>query len=207
MLPPHRSGRGRPTPWRRANFRCDAPPGAPVSGGSSVSAGNRAAATANYKPRRHWWPSSVPVLMSHVRRGPDRTLPRAPVGRGRPPCQVRRQPTSPRTCLRRGAPAPGPAPPPTRASPDGTWPPRKGRSAGLALHPCAGARTPSARRLVDGTRDDNTRADAMKERGLAPRDSRRDARGAHVNRRRRPLCRQRTTVGRSLVSICIGAGR
>ncbi|WP_203791654.1 hypothetical protein, partial [Paractinoplanes rishiriensis] len=28
--------------------------------------------------------------------------------------------------------------------------------------------------------------DGMKERGLAPRDSRRDARGAHVNRRRRP---------------------
>src|SRR3954463_11504915 len=28
--------------------------------------------------------------------------------------------------------------------------------------------------------------DGMKERGLAPRDSRRDARGAHVRRRRRP---------------------
>src|SRR3954454_11179998 len=30
------------------------------------------------------------------------------------------------------------------------------------------------------------RLDGMKERGLAPRDSRRDARGAHVRRRRRP---------------------
>src|SRR3712207_6556332 len=42
--------------------------------------------------------------------------------------------------------------------------------------------------------------DGMKERGLAPRDSRRDARGAHVERRRRPhMCAEYD--GRQVVGI------
>jgi hypothetical protein len=66
--------------------------------------------------------------------------------------------------------------------------------------------------LMPDRRDAAARAvraylDGMKERGLAPSDSRRDARGAHVNRRRRPHMSAEYDGQQIVVSICTGVGR